>query len=118
VDTGLPEDAEEAVLMTFVDPSRNPLHDPDSGLYHGDVPVDPTTGPILRHAPAGDPDATYDDWTLEQLKGEARARGLSGYSTLNKADLIAALAANDAEVEQQAAAADQDAAGGDAGADG
>lgn len=36
--------------MTFVDPSRNPLHDEASGLYHGDPPVDSSVGPILRPA--------------------------------------------------------------------
>jgi hypothetical protein len=107
--------------VTFVDPSRNPLHDPDSGLYHGDVPVDPSVGPILRPAddeaafeadtssamsateyhpadaePVAD-EAAYDEQTLEQLKGEARARGLSGYSTLSKAELVERLEADDAE---------------------
>jgi hypothetical protein len=45
--------------VTFVDPSRNPLHDEASGLYHGDVPVDPGVGPILR--PADDPEAFAAD---------------------------------------------------------
>lgn len=49
--------------MSFVDPSRNPLHDPDSGLYHGDVPVDASVGPVLR--PADDPDAAADDASAE-----------------------------------------------------
>jgi hypothetical protein len=49
--------------VTFVDPSRNPLHDEASGLYHGDVPVAPDAGPILR--PADDPDAFAEDHSAD-----------------------------------------------------
>lgn len=97
--------------MSYVDPSRNPLHDPDSGLYHGDVPVDASVGPVLR--PADDPDGfeadasaemgpgyqppateteyegdDLDDLTVAELKPIARDLGLTGYSNLSKDDLI------------------------------
>lgn len=108
--------------MSYVDPSRNPLHDPDSGLYHGDVPVDASVGPVLR--PADDPDGFeddastkmgpdyappvgdgetaassdgLDDLTVEQLKPIARDLGIP-YSTLNKDDLVTAI--REAEAEQ------------------
>lgn len=116
--------------MSYVDPSRNPLHDPDSGLYHGDVPVDASVGPVLR--PADDPDgfsadasaemgpdyqpaagdgetATYDpgdgldDLTVEQLKPIAREYGIA-YSTLNKDDLITAIREYEAKAEAEAKA--------------
>lgn len=97
--------------MTFVDPSRNPLHDEASGLYHGDVPVDPGVGPILR--PADDPEGfnedtssdmvqqvdtittdaapadgeAYEDMTVEQLRPIARERGIA-FSNLKKDELV------------------------------
>jgi len=100
--------------VSFVDPSRNPLHDADSGLYHGDVPIDPSVGPVLR--PADDPDAfakdtssdmaaqpatitnahdddedtDYDAMTVEQLRPIARERGIA-YSGLTKSQLADAL---------------------------
>jgi hypothetical protein len=101
--------------VSYVDPSRNPLHDEESGLYHGDVPVDPSVGPILR--PADDPegfeedhssdmasatyvapeatatdddDADYESMTVEQLRPIARERGIA-YADLKKAELVDAL---------------------------
>jgi len=100
--------------VSFVDPSRNPLHDPDSGLYHGDVPVDPSVGQVLR--PADDPEAfakdtssdmaaqpatitnahdddedtDYESMTVEQLRPIARERGIA-YSGLTKPELVEAL---------------------------
>ncbi len=40
-----------------------------------------------RGGAAGD----YDDWTVEQLRSRAREIGVTGYSRLRKAELIAAL---------------------------
>jgi len=34
---------------------------------------------------------SYEDWTVDELKGRAREIGLKGYSKLRKADLIEAL---------------------------
>lgn len=86
-------------MSNIVDPSRNPLHDPESGLYHGDVPVDVSRGPVLTPADAASVvDAgplAYDDMTVAQLKDEAKGRDLSGYSNLSKDDLIALLIEDD-----------------------
>lgn len=50
---------------------------------------------------AGDDDAddvdSYDSWTKDELKDEARAREIEGISKMNKEELIAALEADDAE---------------------
>lgn len=121
--------------MSYVDPSRNPLHDPDSGLYHGDVPVDATLGPVLRpsddpagfeadassemghdYEPAtGEADAAYegddlDDLTVEQLKPIAREYGIP-YSTLNKDDLISAIREHEAAQESAPSASEESGAG-------
>jgi len=100
--------------VSYVDPSRNPLHDEESGLYHGDVPIDPSVGPVLRpaddpegfeedhssdmasatyvapEATADDDDADYDSMTVEQLRPIARERGIA-YADLKKAELVDAL---------------------------
>jgi len=34
---------------------------------------------------------SYDDWTVKELRGRAKEIGLTGYSTLRKKELIAAL---------------------------
>lgn len=36
----------------------------------------------------GGTSGSYDTWTVEELKDRARELGISGYSTLRKADLI------------------------------
>ncbi|MBA8817676.1 hypothetical protein FHX48_002781 [Microbacterium halimionae] len=36
----------------------------------------------------GGESGSYDDWTVPELKERAKELGLSGYSTLKKADLI------------------------------
>jgi hypothetical protein len=99
-----------------------PLFDPS--LYHGDPPVDPNYPPTEIPAalspsaavsgsegesPSDGTDGAaeaaaeaslpaYEDMTVEQLRDDARERGVS-YSGLNKADLIAALEADDAADE-------------------
>lgn len=39
----------------------------------------------------GGESGSYEDWTVPELRDRARELGLSGYSKLNKADLIAEL---------------------------
>jgi hypothetical protein len=42
-------------------------------------------------AAKGGRSGSYDDWTVDELKGRAKELGLTGYSDLKKADLIEAL---------------------------
>lgn len=37
---------------------------------------------------SGGESGSYDDWTVEELRGRAKEIGLSGYSKLRKAELI------------------------------
>jgi len=39
----------------------------------------------------GGKSGSYDDWTVPELKKRAKELGLTGYSSLNKSDLIGAL---------------------------
>jgi hypothetical protein len=42
-------------------------------------------------AAKGGRSGSYDDWTVDELKGRAKELGVTGYSDLKKADLIEAL---------------------------
>lgn len=63
-----------------------------------------TTAPVTPEAPAEpvtpdevDEDDTYESWTKDQLKEEAKAREIAGVSKLSKEELVAALEAFDEE---------------------
>lgn len=76
------------------------------------APINDTTAAVADAAEAanaaaeaaGDDDADDDDdvdsyanWTKDELKDEARAREIDGFSKMNKEELIVALEENDAE---------------------
>ncbi|KIU03555.1 MULTISPECIES: DUF7218 family protein [unclassified Frigoribacterium] len=42
-------------------------------------------------AAKGGKSGSYDDWTVDDLRGRAKELGVTGYSDLKKADLIEAL---------------------------
>lgn len=45
-------------------------------------------------------EGTYADWTVEELREQAAARDIEGRSAMNKAELVAALEADDAGGEE------------------
>lgn len=71
------------------------------------APIDDTTADESAAADAakdaaeetGDDDDldSYTSWTKDELKDEARAREIEGFSKMNKEELVAALEADDAE---------------------
>lgn len=51
-------------------------------------------------ADGDDEPGDYDEYSVEELKGEAKEREIKGYSKMNRDQLVAALEADDAETEE------------------
>lgn len=69
-----------------------------------DTGVDAAAGATgATETPAGEADdetGDYDEYSVEELKGEAKEREIKGYSKMNRDQLVAALEADDAENEE------------------
>jgi hypothetical protein len=52
----------------------------------------------------GEAAATFEGRTVEELREQAKARGVRGYSSMNRAELLGRLADTDTEQEQEAPA--------------
>lgn len=88
VDNGVTRDSDAPTA----DDSIIDSDDPATGAGEGS---NASTDPAGNDDEVGD----YDELSVEELRGEAKERGLSGYSKLDKAGLIELLENDDAEEE-------------------
>lgn len=91
-----PESLDSPPFETREQPSHADLIREVAGTH-----MHPVAGPGVSHAPDVEvvAVASYDDATVQQLRAEMKARGLS-YKDMKKAEMVAALDADDEANEQ------------------